>query len=102
MVPRNPKQKVGSRLWAYLDKNDDEIATAHFYEKNGRCTSPPDPLTVTVGSTRYVRYPDDLDANPEKKLTTEAEKNQYKNERKIQCFASGALAKAEFVSLKQS
>ena len=100
MVPRNPKKPPGSRLWSYRDRNNDEVATAHFYERNGSVVSPPDPKSVKVGNIRYVLYDDDLSANPEKRYFNSKEwRKRYGCYRKVKCCVFGPLNVLSVVSL---
>ena len=92
MVPR--RKKPGSRTWSYRDKNDNEVATVHFYETGGLVVSPPDPKSVMVDGVRYVVYDEELRANPERRLFSKSVKWQkrYGCYRKLKCCAFGPRA----------
>ena len=91
MKPARPRKAPGSRHWVYLDKNGDEVATAHFKERD--VLDEPDPKTVTVGDVRYVIFPEDHKKNPENRLfNTRAARELYGCYRKVRCCLFGPLA----------
>jgi hypothetical protein len=105
MVPKNLRKKPSrstrsqdppgttSQTYTYRDKNDNEVATVHFYDYKGTPLSPPDPKTVTVGSRRYTVHSEDLKANPEKRyFRTRKWQSRYGCLRKLKCCFSGPLA----------
>ena len=92
-ISKNPNhpQDTRSRHLMYTDKNGDEVATAHVYECGGTFVTRPDRKTITIRGVRYVIHPQDLDANPEKRLRWIRLMRLYGSFMKLNCRLFGPI-----------
>lgn len=89
--PHDPPGSKG-QLFTYRDRSDNDVATVHFYHFNGVLLSPPDPKSIWIDGKRYLIYPEDLMANPEKrKFKTIKWQKRYGCYRAFACCLRGPL-----------
>ena len=80
------------QYFTYRDRDDNEVATVHFFHLNGMPLSPPDPKSIWVERKRYLVHTEDLIANPEKKLfRTIKWRKRYGCYRNLKCCLQGPL-----------
>jgi hypothetical protein len=80
-------------MFSYRDRDDNEVATVHFYHLNLVPLSPPDPKSIRIDRKRYLPYPEDLAANPEKRLVKSIKwRKRYGCYRGLRCCLFGPLA----------
>ena len=87
-----------NQAFIYSDHHGNEVASVHYWHLNGVPVSPVDPKAIRIGPKRFVIFPDDETANPEKKwFMSVIGRKAYGFFRKMKCFVFGPLATVPFV-----
>jgi hypothetical protein len=84
--------KTRGQMFRYLDQNNHEVATVHYFHCDGFLVTEPDPKTITVGKTRYMIHPERMDAYPELHVS-ESERPHFNCMQRLKCCSGGPLAK---------